>query len=198
METNYPAVVAGTLAVLPGMRTRRRGAIVNVSSDTARAPTPGEAGFARHRRRPSVPSPKRCRSRSRGRRRLPPHPVSGLGADRDDPVRHRRGAHSRPAWCAAPQNRSPVSSSPGSGKRQELKLRLPPPGWPESRRSLAPSSVRVPGEVSERRCALSPSSVVGNGGVRVSRRPVRLSGPSPGAFGGPALWSWWRSTWWSA
>ncbi len=46
METNYFAVVAGTLAVLPGMRTRRRGAIVNVSSDTARAPTPGEAGYA--------------------------------------------------------------------------------------------------------------------------------------------------------
>jgi len=46
METNYFAVVAGTLAVLPGMRSRRRGVIVNVSSDTARAPTPGEAGYA--------------------------------------------------------------------------------------------------------------------------------------------------------
>jgi NAD(P)-dependent dehydrogenase (short-subunit alcohol dehydrogenase family) len=46
METNYFAVVASTLAVLPGMRSRKRGAIVNVSSDTARAPTPGEAGYA--------------------------------------------------------------------------------------------------------------------------------------------------------
>lgn len=46
METNYFAAVAGTLAVLPGMRTRKRGAVVNVSSDTARAPTPGEAGYA--------------------------------------------------------------------------------------------------------------------------------------------------------
>jgi short-subunit dehydrogenase len=46
METNFFAVVAGTLAVLPGMRSRRRGVIVNVSSDTARAPTPGEAGYA--------------------------------------------------------------------------------------------------------------------------------------------------------
>ena len=46
MATNYFAVVAGTLAVLPGMRSRGRGAIVNVSSDTARAPTPGEAGYA--------------------------------------------------------------------------------------------------------------------------------------------------------
>ncbi len=46
METNYFAVVAGTLAVLPGMRSRGRGAVVNVSSDTARAPTPGEAGYA--------------------------------------------------------------------------------------------------------------------------------------------------------
>jgi short-subunit dehydrogenase len=46
METNYFAVVAGTLAVLPGMRARRRGVIVNVSSDSARAPTPGEAGYS--------------------------------------------------------------------------------------------------------------------------------------------------------
>lgn len=46
METNYFAVVAGTLAVLPGMRARKRGVVVNVSSDTARAPTPGEAGYA--------------------------------------------------------------------------------------------------------------------------------------------------------
>ena len=46
METNYFSVVAGTLAVLPGMRARRRGAVVNVSSDTARAPTPGEAGYS--------------------------------------------------------------------------------------------------------------------------------------------------------
>jgi short-subunit dehydrogenase len=46
METNYFAAVAGTLAVLPGMRARKRGVVVNVSSDTARAPTPGEAGYA--------------------------------------------------------------------------------------------------------------------------------------------------------
>ena len=46
METNYFSVVAGTLAVLPGMRTRKQGVIVNVSSDTARAPTPGEAGYS--------------------------------------------------------------------------------------------------------------------------------------------------------
>jgi short-subunit dehydrogenase len=46
METNYFAVVAGTLAVLPGMRARKRGVVVNVSSDTARAPTPGEDAYA--------------------------------------------------------------------------------------------------------------------------------------------------------
>lgn len=46
METNYFAVVAGTLAVLPGMRERRRGVIVNVSSDSGRAPSPHEAAYS--------------------------------------------------------------------------------------------------------------------------------------------------------
>lgn len=46
METNYYAPVAGTLAVLPGMRTRRHGAVVNVSSDSGRAPTPGEPAYS--------------------------------------------------------------------------------------------------------------------------------------------------------
>ena len=46
METNYFATVAGTLAVLPGMRARGDGDVVNVSSDSGRAPTPGEPGYS--------------------------------------------------------------------------------------------------------------------------------------------------------
>ena len=46
MATNYFAVVAGTLAVLPGMLQRRTGAVVNVSSDSARAPEPRDGGYA--------------------------------------------------------------------------------------------------------------------------------------------------------
>jgi short-subunit dehydrogenase len=46
METNYFAAVAGTLAVLPGMLERGSGSIVNVSSDAARAPSPGEAAYS--------------------------------------------------------------------------------------------------------------------------------------------------------
>jgi short-subunit dehydrogenase len=46
METNYFATVAGTLAVLPGMRARGDGDVVNVSSDSGRAPTPKEAGYS--------------------------------------------------------------------------------------------------------------------------------------------------------
>lgn len=45
METNFFAAVAGTLAVLPGMLDRRHGVVVNVSSDTGRAPGPGETAY---------------------------------------------------------------------------------------------------------------------------------------------------------
>jgi NAD(P)-dependent dehydrogenase (short-subunit alcohol dehydrogenase family) len=45
METNYFAPVAGTLAVLPGMKTRGRGVIVNVSSDSGRAPSARESAY---------------------------------------------------------------------------------------------------------------------------------------------------------
>ena len=46
MATNYFAVVASTLTVLPGMLQRRSGVIVNVSSDSARAPEPRDGGYA--------------------------------------------------------------------------------------------------------------------------------------------------------
>jgi NAD(P)-dependent dehydrogenase (short-subunit alcohol dehydrogenase family) len=46
MDVNYFGVVAGTLAVLPGMVDRGRGIVVNVSSDSARAPAPGGAAYA--------------------------------------------------------------------------------------------------------------------------------------------------------
>jgi NAD(P)-dependent dehydrogenase (short-subunit alcohol dehydrogenase family) len=46
MATNYYAVVAGTLAVLPGMLQRQSGIVVNVSSDSARAPEPRDGGYA--------------------------------------------------------------------------------------------------------------------------------------------------------
>src|SRR4051794_39998685 len=46
MDNNFFAVVAGTLAVVPGMVTRRVGIVVNVSSDTARAPTAKSGAYA--------------------------------------------------------------------------------------------------------------------------------------------------------
>jgi short-subunit dehydrogenase len=45
-EVNFFGLAAGTLAVLPGMIRRGDGIIVNVSSDTARAPEPQEAAYA--------------------------------------------------------------------------------------------------------------------------------------------------------
>src|SRR5581483_4591044 len=46
METNYFAPVASTLAVLPGMQARGDGDVVNVSSDSGRAPQPIEPGYS--------------------------------------------------------------------------------------------------------------------------------------------------------
>ena len=46
MAVNFFGTVAGTLAVLPGMTSRRRGAIVNVASDSVRVPIAGESAYA--------------------------------------------------------------------------------------------------------------------------------------------------------
>lgn len=45
-DVNFFATVAGTLAVLPEMVTRRSGIVVNVSSDSSRAPEPGQGAYA--------------------------------------------------------------------------------------------------------------------------------------------------------
>jgi len=45
-DVNFFGTVAGTLAVLPGMVQRQSGIVVNVSSDSARAPEPGQGAYA--------------------------------------------------------------------------------------------------------------------------------------------------------
>jgi short-subunit dehydrogenase len=45
-EVNFFGLVAGTLAVMPGMLARRSGVIVNVSSDSARAPEGRHGAYA--------------------------------------------------------------------------------------------------------------------------------------------------------
>ena len=45
LEVNFIAAVAGTLAVLPGMRARGTGIVANVSSDGGRLPSPGPGAY---------------------------------------------------------------------------------------------------------------------------------------------------------
>ena len=45
-DVNFFGVVTGTLTVLPGMVERRSGIVVNVSSDSARAPEPRHGAYA--------------------------------------------------------------------------------------------------------------------------------------------------------
>ena len=45
MDTNYFAAVAGTMAVLPDMQSRGCGVVVNVSSDSGRAPGPADLAY---------------------------------------------------------------------------------------------------------------------------------------------------------
>jgi NAD(P)-dependent dehydrogenase (short-subunit alcohol dehydrogenase family) len=45
-DVNFFSIVTGTLAVLPAMLERRAGVIVNVSSDSARAPEAKQGGYA--------------------------------------------------------------------------------------------------------------------------------------------------------
>jgi short-subunit dehydrogenase len=45
-ETNFFGLVVGTLTVLPRMLERRSGIVVNVSSDSARAPEPGHGAYS--------------------------------------------------------------------------------------------------------------------------------------------------------
>ena len=77
-DVNFFATVAGTLAVLPGMAERGSGIVVNVSSDSARAPEPGQGAYAASKAALSAFS--ESVAHEMAHRGVDPRPLPGLGA----------------------------------------------------------------------------------------------------------------------
>ena len=103
METNYFATVAGTLAVLPGMLERRHGVIVNVSSDSGRAPGPHEAAYGASKAALSAFT-ESLSFDTEGTGRPPPRAVPRAGSPPPWAPRPSTPAcRCRPRWCGEPR-----------------------------------------------------------------------------------------------
>ena len=114
-DVNFFATVSGTLAVVPGMVERGWGVVVNVSSDTVRAPEPRQGAYAASKAAVSAFSecvaheigrPAACTSTSSTR----------AGCPRPWGCRATRTAvPCLRSWCVAPLPRSPTLTAERMG-----------------------------------------------------------------------------------
>ncbi len=122
MATNFLAPVAATKAVMPGMLERGSGIVVNVSSDSARAPEAREGAYAASKAALSAFT--ECVASEVGNAwHLRPCVVSGVGADRDG----TRRRHDATSAEAGPTHRNPglepVTRSDGHHPRRHQRAR---------------------------------------------------------------------------
>ena len=131
-DVNFFATVSGTLAVVPGMVERGWGVVVNVSSDTVRAPEPRQGAYAASKAAISAFS--ECVAHEvAGQRRARPRPLPGLGAHGHGAVGQRgRRFPALRSWCVAPLPRS--RRSPRTGWAVPASTSTPPGSrcWPRS------------------------------------------------------------------
>ena len=144
LDVNFFATVAGTLAVIPGMIERGWGAVVNVSSDAARAPEPKQGAYSASKAAISAFSESVAHEvATKGVHVHVLYPAwvptaMGLSGNEDGGPSPRR-------WSAAPRSRSPRWWPTGSAARTSTST-------PPACRCWRPSPARSRRSPTRRRC----------------------------------------------
>ena len=166
-DVNFFATVTGTLTVVPGMVERGWGAVVNVSSDTARAPEPRQGAYAASKAAVSAFSESVAHEVAPKGVHLhvlyPGWVPTAMGLSG-----HEDGGSLPPEWSAAPSTRWPSWWPTAWVARTSTSMRPGCHSWP-------PSPGRSPRCRTRRRCA---------GWRRPRRTPGRRESTRSGPWAG--------------